>query len=75
MCSVCIETRGKYVAGGHYHEGKALCEPHFLIATKGYVECPGCKGKGWSLPNGKHDPRGKIKCSLCKGAKALEPIA
>jgi hypothetical protein len=73
-CGLCL-PRGKYRMGTTCHEGKMLCEAHFLVVSKGFVDCPGCLGKGWSHPNGKRDPRGKIKCSLCKGARVLEPIA
>ena len=73
-CEVCWKAKRKYVSGSHVYAGRTYCQIHYLMAAKGFVECSGCLGTGWSLPHGQHDPRGKVTCSLCKGAKVLESL-
>lgn len=72
-CGPCLKKQ-KYRVGLKCYDGKSFCDAHYLIETKGYVECPACLGKGWEHPNGKRNPKGKIKCPLCKGERAVEGI-
>jgi hypothetical protein len=73
-CTVCWTQKNKHVPGGHMHEEKSYCEKHYLMEVQNLAECPGCVGSGWSLPHGKPDPSGKIKCNLCKGKGAIEAL-
>lgn len=65
-CKICQKF------ANHAHENAFYCKPHFLVAAKGYEECPGCMTTGEMHSNSLPCPSGR-QCNLCKGEGVLAP--